>query len=160
MKTDFSTTRYLCHAMLRYQIRTPNHQPLTSFPNVQEISANINWVKQTDWMLRGTFSWPESGSYWPVWVAGGDFLFWSSTHSLMPLSPWFDILWPWIKMCNIFFQENVTYSILVTVCSWIVAAAMRWQKSLLKIYWGLQILLATLFSLIVSAVSWIPWRPY
>ena len=31
-------------------------------------------------MLRGTSSWPESGSYWPVWVAGGDFLFWSSTH--------------------------------------------------------------------------------
>ena len=80
MKTDFSTTRYLWQAMLRYQIRTPNHQPLTSFPNVQEISANINWVKQTDWMLRGAPSWPESGSYWPVWVAGGDFLFWSTTH--------------------------------------------------------------------------------
>ena len=26
-------------------------------------------------MLRGTSSWPESGSYWPVWVAGGDFIF-------------------------------------------------------------------------------------
>ena len=50
----------------------------------------------------------------------------------------------------IFLQENVTYSILVTVCSWIVAAAMRWQKSLFKIYWALQILLA---ALLVSAVS-------
>ena len=50
----------------------------------------------------------------------------------------------------IFLQENVTYSILVTVCSWIVAATMRWQKSLLKIYWGLQILLA---ALLVSDVS-------
>ena len=50
----------------------------------------------------------------------------------------------------IFLQENVTYSILVTVCSWIVAAAMRWRKNLFKIYWALQILLA---ALLVSAVS-------
>ena len=50
----------------------------------------------------------------------------------------------------IFLQENVTYSILVTVCSWIVAAAMRWQKSLFKIYWALTILLA---ALLVSDVS-------
>ena len=50
----------------------------------------------------------------------------------------------------IFFQEDVTYSILVTVCSWIVAAAMRWRKNLFKIYWALQILLA---ALLVSAVS-------
>ena len=50
----------------------------------------------------------------------------------------------------IFLQENVTYSILVTVCSWIVAAAMRWRKNLFKIYWALQILLA---ALLMSAVS-------
>ena len=50
----------------------------------------------------------------------------------------------------IFLHENVTYSILVTVCSWIVAAAMRWRKNLFKIYWALQILLA---ALLVSAVS-------
>ena len=50
----------------------------------------------------------------------------------------------------IFLQENVTHSILGTVCSWIVAAAMRWQKSLFKIYWALQILLA---ALLVSDVS-------
>ena len=50
----------------------------------------------------------------------------------------------------IFLQENVTYSILVTVFSWIVAAAMRWRKNLFKIYWALQILLA---ALLVSDVS-------
>ena len=50
----------------------------------------------------------------------------------------------------IFLHENVTHSILVTVCSWIVAAAMRWQKSLFKIYRALQILLA---ALLMSTVS-------